>query len=57
MIKRGQIYKSRNGMHIEIAGKKQSKWLGKVLTAKPGVYNGSHKLAETTIKKHFELIK
>ena len=57
-VRIGQVYKSiKNNMFIEIAGKKDSKWLAKVLTAKKGVYNGSHRMAEMTLKKHFELLK
>lgn len=56
-VRIGQIYRSKvNNVFIEIAGKKDAKWLGKVLTRKAGVYNGSHKLAERTLEKKFELV-
>jgi len=56
MIKKGQIYKgNRNNTQIEISGKKGGKWQAKVLTIRPGVYNGSHSFTERTIKKNFTL--
>lgn len=57
MIKKGQIYKAKkSNSQVEIGGKKGGKWLAKVLTDKPGVYNGSHRLAERTLNKQFTLI-
>lgn len=57
MIKKGQIYKAnRNSQQVEIFGKKGGKWLAKILTEKPGVYHGTHTLAERTIEKQFTLI-
>lgn len=56
IIKKGQVYKSwQNNSYILIDGKKDAKWLAKVLTDKPGVFNGSHKMAERTLHKHYTL--
>lgn len=56
-VKVGQIYKSRySGIQVQISGRKGDKWLTKVLTAKPGVYKGSHTLSLLSIRQRFELM-
>lgn len=54
-IAKGQVWKSKSNT-ILISGKKGGKWLAKVLTSKPDIYNGSHCMSETTIWKNFELL-
>lgn len=54
----GQVYKAiGNNTQVLIAGKKRSKWLGKVLTEKPGVFHGTHTLNERTLEKRYELMQ
>lgn len=56
-IKVGQIYKHRHSnQQLLVAGKKGDMWNTKVLTGKPGVYNGSHKMSEYWLLKHFEQV-
>lgn len=57
VIRINQIYKSRlnRDYRIVVTGKKDAKWLCKVLTDRHGVYNGSHRMAERTLDKRFEL--
>ena len=56
-IKKGQIFKAkRSGLQIEVAGKKDSKWLCKILTTKPGVYAGSHRMSEYVLRQQFILL-
>lgn len=56
-IQLGQVYRSNNnGLQILVAGKKDAKWLCKVLTEKPNVYNGSHRMSEYVLRKRFTLI-
>ena len=56
-IKLHQVYKSKqSGIHVEIIGHKGGKYKTRVLTAKTGVYNGSHLLASRTIQKMYELV-
>lgn len=55
-IKRNQIWKhSASDFQILVAGKKGRKWNCKVLTERPGVFNGSHTMSQITIWKKFEL--
>jgi hypothetical protein len=54
----GQIYINRkNNLQILIAGRKRDKWLTKVLTEKPGVYNDTHTMSNYTIFKRFTLLE
>lgn len=57
-IKLHQTYRNKkNNYQIYIDGKKKGdKWLAKVLTSKPGVFNGSHSMAARTIMKDFDLV-
>lgn len=56
-IKRNQIWKNkRSDFQILVAGKKGRKWNCKVLTNKPGVFNGSHTMADITLWKKFDLL-
>lgn len=41
---------------VIISGIKGGKFLAKVLTDKPDVYNGSHKLARNTLWSRYELV-
>lgn len=50
----GQIWKSKRGeMVVIITGKSKDKWRTKILTEKPGVYNGSHTLSRMSLYKNF----
>jgi len=56
-VRVGQIYKHvHSDQQIEIMGKAGGKWRAVVLTPKPGVYAGSHKMSEHALAKHFKLI-
>lgn len=56
-VKINQVYRSKqSGTQVLIAGKKKDKWLTKVLTEKPGVYNGTHTLSDLVLLKRYELI-
>lgn len=57
IIRKGQIWqsKTKDNIQLEICGKKRDKWLTKVLTNKPGVYNGTHTMADYTLYKKFKL--
>ena len=56
-IKLNQIYKSiGHSQYVVVAKKKGEKWKVKILTDQPGVYKGTHTLAERTIRKCYELI-
>ena len=59
MIKKNQIYKENKHENHQIITVRETggKWLCKVLTNKPGVYNGTHKMSRRTLEKMFELIK
>lgn len=58
VIKVNQIWKSKHSsLQIVITGKKGSLWLAKVLTDKPGVYSGSHRMNRYTLWKQYELIQ
>lgn len=60
MIKVNQIYKHKktSDYQVEIIGKsRRDKWKARILTNKPGVYNGSHTLSAFTIKRQFELVE
>lgn len=55
-VEKGQIWKQKNSnFYLLIAGKKGSKWNTKVLTDKPGVYNGTHKMSEFILKMRYEI--
>lgn len=41
---------------VIISGTKGGKFLAKVLTDKPDVYNGSHRLARNTLWSRYELV-
>lgn len=57
-VRVGQVYRQKNHkMAVEIFGKAGEKWKARVLTPKRGVYNGSHKLANFTLYKHYNLIE
>lgn len=58
-IKKGQIYRKKSvpTFQIEITGKKGGRFNSRVLTDKPGVYNGSHKFSLQTLKKEYELLQ
>jgi hypothetical protein len=58
MIKKGQIYrKKKGGQQLLIFRKvKSSHWQAKVLTDRPGVYNGTHKMLSQVLIKDWELI-
>lgn len=52
-----ELYRSiRNRFVVEIIGKKGAKFSTRILTDKPGVYNGSHTLSPQTIYKGYELV-
>ncbi len=57
-IRKGQIWRMvDNPMYrVLISGTKGGKFLAKVLTAKPDVYNGSHSLARNTLWSRYELV-
>lgn len=57
-IRRNQIYqaKKRPDFQVEIMGKRDNKWMARVLTHKTGVYAGTHKLSKWTIEKEYSLI-
>lgn len=53
-----QIWRSkRSNFQIYIYKKKGDKWLVKVLTEKPDVYNGTHTMNRVTILKRYNLIQ
>jgi hypothetical protein len=57
-VRVGDIYRQKkHKMSVEIFGKAGEKWKARVLTEKPGVYNGSHKLATFTIWKYYEKVE
>jgi hypothetical protein len=57
-IRRHQIYKAkRSDVVVEISGKNGGGWRARVLTDKPGVYNGSHTLADRTLKRCYVLVQ
>lgn len=57
-IKKNQIWKSKqSGQQMLIFQKKENeRWLCKVLTDKPDVYAGSHKMHTRTLLRRFELM-
>ncbi len=57
-IKIGQIWENnRNKAQFLIVGKKNDKFLTKVLTDKPDFYSATHKMARNTLWSKFKLIK
>lgn len=57
-VRVGQIYRQKgHKIAVEIFGKAGEKWKARVLTEKYGVYNGSHKLANFTLWKYYELVE
>lgn len=57
-IKIGQIWENkRNKAQFLIVGKKDDKFLTKVLTDKPDFYSATHKMARMTLWNKFRLIK
>jgi hypothetical protein len=57
-IKRGQVWKQiGHDFQIVVTGKSGGKWKCKVLTDRPGVFNGTHSMVEFTFWKKYELIK
>jgi len=58
-IRIGQLYRQkRNKMTLEVFGKaSKDKWKTRVLTAKPGVYNGSHTMNEFSLRRYYDLIE
>lgn len=57
-IKKNQIWRMKlnHEYRVIISGIKGGKFLAKVLTDKPDVYNGSHKLARNTLWSRYELV-
>lgn len=57
-IKINQVWRNKRSpdFQVIITGKKNDKFNAKILTSKPGVYNGTHKLARNTLYTKFELI-
>lgn len=56
-IKLNQIYKSkRSDLTLIVTGRKGGKYRCKVLTEKPGVFNGSHSMCEQTLRRQYILI-
>lgn len=58
-VRVGQIYRQkRHKVAVEIFGRSGSdKWKARILTEKPGVYAGSHTLANFTIWKYYEQVE
>lgn len=57
-IKLNQVWKQRgHEMSVIISGKAGGKWKAKVLTDKPNVFKGTHKLSHYTLWAKYDLIK
>lgn len=56
-VKRGQIWKQKgHAVTVIITGSNGGRWKAKVLTDKPGVYNGSHTFTQQTLNARYDLL-
>jgi hypothetical protein len=55
-IEKGQVWENRSAVQFLVSHKKGDRWKLKVLTDRPGVYNGAHTFQEHIMYKKLLLL-